>query len=113
MGVGAILTSDLFRLRTTLDEETQQDLDRQRILSMSDYLTVSEKEELFQINQRLWGLGLMGSSRDPLYAKFLRAWTEREQAVWREETSLSPDELKARDRLAAEIVQELAEEEST
>jgi ABC-type transport system involved in cytochrome c biogenesis ATPase subunit len=111
MGVGAILTSDLFRLRSTLDEETQRNLDRQRILSMGG-LTSDEKEELLQINRRLWGLGLMGSSRDPLYAKFVRAWTEREDAAWREETTLTPDELKARDRLAAEIVQELAEEES-
>jgi hypothetical protein len=34
MGVAAILTSDLFRLRSTLDPKTQDELDRQRILAM-------------------------------------------------------------------------------
>ena len=34
MGVAAILTSDLFRLKTTLDAQTQAALDRQRVLAM-------------------------------------------------------------------------------
>jgi AAA domain, putative AbiEii toxin, Type IV TA system len=36
MGVAAILTSDLFRLRSTLDAETQAALDRQRVLAMGE-----------------------------------------------------------------------------
>ncbi|MGC4859303.1 AAA family ATPase [Micromonospora sp. DT41] len=109
MGVGAILTSDLFRLRSTLDPDTQQDLDRQRFLAMSAR-TPAENEELRVLNARLRELGLTMAARDPLYELFLRAWTRSEDPAWLETPDLSPDEREARDRLADSIVAELREE---
>ena len=75
--------------------------------------SATEAEELRAISGRLHGKGLMAGSRDPLYALFVRAWTERENPAWRDATAFTADELVARNRLAAEIVAELAAEEAS
>lgn len=111
MGVAAILTSDLFRLRTTLDAKTQADLDRQRLLAMKETLTVDEEKELRELKARLRGKGFAQTIRDPLYELFIKAWTEREDPAWRGAVELTPEQREARARLAAEIVEQLRREE--
>jgi hypothetical protein len=78
MGVAAILTSDLFRLRSSLDSKTQADLDRQRLLAMKAELTSEEEEEMRRLKEDLHGRGFDQTIRDPLYHQFLEAWTEQE-----------------------------------
>jgi len=112
MGVAAILTSDLFRLQTTLDLETQRQLDRQRILADKEP-TPEVRAELAELNQKLRGKGFAQTIRDPLYELFMRAWTERENPVWRDQVELTPEQRRDRERLAAEIIAELAAEEET
>jgi hypothetical protein len=112
MGVAAILTSDLFRLRSTLDPQTQADLDRHRILAMQEHRTSQEDEELRQLNLFLRNKGLTQATRDPLYERFVRAWTEREDPAWAEVVELTPEQLDERNRLAAEIVEQLRREEA-
>lgn len=112
MGVAAILTSDLFRLQTTLDLQTQRQLDQQRILA--DAVPTPEvRAELAELEQQLRGKGFTRTIRDPLYEKFIRAWNEREDPVWRDTVELTPEQRLDRQRLAAEIAAELAEEEET
>lgn len=110
MGVAAILTSDLFRLRSTLDPETQARLDRQRILSMQAELSPEDEEELREIKAELKNLGFAQTIRDPLYELFVKAWTEREDPAWTQAVQLTPEQRNARARLAAEIVKELQRE---
>lgn len=111
MGVQAILTSDLFRLRSTLDLYTQGDLDRQRELaSKKDELSGDEKTELEELNKKLYSLSL--TSRDPLYELFLRKWNEREKPEWKSATELTPQQLKDREDLAVQIAGELEKERS-
>lgn len=106
MGVAAILTSDLFRLRTTLDKETQEDLDRQRVLSMSD-MNPEIRRELAELNRKLNSKGFSHTLRDPLYELFLKAWTKREDADWLDTVQLSRADIENRERLAETIVAEL------
>jgi predicted ATPase len=107
MGVAAILTSDLFRLRTTLDPDTQEALDRQRILAMKEDLSPEDEEELRALKVKLGNLGFAQTTRDPLYELFVKAWTERENPAWAEAVQLTPQQRRDRSRLAAEIVEEL------
>jgi energy-coupling factor transporter ATP-binding protein EcfA2 len=111
MGVQAILTSDLFRLRSTLDSDTQRDLDIQRRLAAKQTLTQEEQAELARVNQRLHGLGFSQSDRDPVVTLFLKKWAERERAEWAGKVELSDKELQERDELAQEIADEIAEEQ--
>lgn len=112
MGIQAILTSDLFRLRTTLDPDTQRDLDRQRELSTKPGdLSAEEQRELRDIRSRLQPLGFWKSDPDPMFALFQRKWTERAPAEPIGSVELTHDEIVARERLAEEIVAELAAEQ--
>lgn len=110
MGVAAILTSDLFRLRTTLDLETQRRLDRQRELIQKDDRSDEEESELSELLRELDRLGFSRTTRDPLYELFLRAWTKEEDPDWRRHVQLTPDQQRARTTLASEIVERLRRE---
>ncbi|MBS0220800.1 MAG: AAA family ATPase [Proteobacteria bacterium] len=110
MGIEAILSSDLFRLRSGgLDLPTQRDLDTQRSLSMKEGpLTENEREELREVTERLDSLGFWRSSQNKLFELFLQKWTEHERPEWRGAVELTPEQLKDREKLAADIVAELA-----
>lgn len=111
MGVAAILTSELFRLRTTLDPDTQAALDQQRLLAMKQDLTPDDQAELSRLREVLRGRGFDLTQRDPLYQEFLKAWTAQEDARWREAVELTPEQREARSRLAAKIVEDLRHEQ--
>jgi predicted ATPase len=108
MGVEAILTSDLFRLRSTLDAQTQTALDRQRLLAAKrGDLTVVEEAELAELDERLDALGFWKTDRDPLYSLFLKKWAEREKPEWIAATELTLEQQQDRERLAEQIAAEL------
>lgn len=112
MGFAAILTSDLFRLRTTLDATTQRRLDRRRVLSEKDNPSEEEIEELAALQKSLEGLGFSRTMRDPLYELFLEAWTEHEDPNWRNQVQLTPQQRRDRSRLASRIVQKIRQREA-
>ena len=112
MGVAAILTSDLFRLRSTLDANTQKSLDRQRILAMRETLSTEEEIELRELKLKLQNLGFTQTTRDPLYELFVKAWTERQDPAWSQAVQLTPQQQRDRARLAVEIVDELRREQA-
>ena len=109
MGVAAILTSDLFRLRTTLDADTQARLDRQRVLTMKDDRNDEEGRELNELQKTLEGRGFSRTIRDPLYQLFVEAWTKQEDPDWRKQVRLTPEQRRDRMRLATRIVDNLRE----
>jgi predicted ATPase len=112
MGIEAILSSDLFRLRSGgLDLPTQRDLDTQRRLSMREEpLTDAEREELKIVTERLDSMGFWRSGQDKLFELFLRKWTERERPEWRQMVELTPEQLRDREQLAADIIAEIVVE---
>jgi energy-coupling factor transporter ATP-binding protein EcfA2 len=111
MGVQAILTSDLFGLRSTLDPDTQRDLDLQRRLAQKEGpLSPADEKKLAELNDRLQPLGFSKTTRDPLYQLFVKAWTAREDPQWTKAVDLTPEQREARSKLAAEIVAEIAAE---
>ncbi|MXY51858.1 MAG: AAA family ATPase [Gammaproteobacteria bacterium] len=110
MGVGGILTSDLFGLRTTLDEDTQSQVERQRELALKPELEAEEESELRQLTDALTRLGFSTAGRDPLYQRFLRKWTQRASVDAGTVRRLSAAELREEEALVAEIAEELAAE---
>ena len=110
MGVAAILTSDIFGLRSTLDVDTQNKLDRQRQLSTKPELTRSEEGELGQLTEELGRLGFWTSSRDSLYDLFMRKWNERMEDEVSVDVHLTPEQIRAQEEIAARIAEEIAGE---
>lgn len=112
MGVAAILTSDVFGLSSTLDINTQRLLDeRRRLVHKARELDAEELVALVKINKSLEVLGFTSAVRDPLYERFSKLWTKREDIAWQNEPSLSEEQRKAQEKLAAEIIDQMLRDE--
>lgn len=110
MGVAALLTSDVYGLRSTLDWETQEKLDTKRRLAAKpiDELTENDKKKLQELNQELKTLDFTFSTRDPLYPQFVAAMTEEtERRPELQKEVLTKEELVEQTRIAREIAARL------
>jgi predicted ATPase len=105
MGVGALLTSDVYGLRSQLDLETLEKLDRKRALAAKALLDKDEEVELHLLSQELASLELAIEDRDREFQTYLRAKYRREEPL-PDEITLSRDEIFAERRLAEEILGE-------
>ena len=106
MGVAAILTSDLFRLRSTLDEETQELWEKRRLLAAkAGPLTQEESQRLEELDRDLPRMSL----QHPLFDRFLEAWEKEKKSQWPERPDLTPEQLEEQRKLAAKIVKDLME----
>ncbi len=109
MGYAGILTSDMFGLRTTLDNSTERLLRLRRKFTEKLELTHVETGRLKKIDQALEGLGFSTVHWDEEYAKYLRAQREIERGL--EPTNLSPDLHRIRNYRAREIIKKLVNTE--
>jgi len=112
MGVAALLTSELFGLRSTLDLETLGKLDRKRDLALKvskDSLTDEEEAELDMLNEELGNIDFTRSARDPLYKQFVDAMIASGEYRHPEKPVLTPEERQRQKELAERILEELKE----
>ncbi|MBV6499252.1 MAG: DNA replication and repair protein RecF [Prosthecobacter sp.] len=103
MGFAAILTSDFFGLRSTLDKETLTKIDKKREIALKQDKTDDDRKELEQLNNELGRLDFSHTVRDPLYAEFIRAITAATKdmpelkkpspniEMWRERQNIAKD----------------------
>src|SRR6266568_3864590 len=75
MGFAAILTSDFFGLRSTLDRATLKKIDKKRELAFKQDKSDIDRQELAALNEDLGKLDFSQAARDPLYIEFIRAIT--------------------------------------
>lgn len=110
MGVAGLLTSDLFGLPTTLDNETQNKLDRKLQLQYKkeNERTLKESAELTQLTQELEQLGFSRTTRDPLYGQFLEHLYSRPEF---QDKPITDVERKKMTELMDDILEEILEEE--
>jgi predicted ATPase len=107
MGVAAILTSDIFGLRSTLDLPTQAILDERRELAAQDDLSLEQEERMDELNQELEGLDFSITMRDPLYHDFVKEYTRRASLALKQNIVLTPEQQEEQRRLTRIILQEL------
>lgn len=107
MGVAALLTSELFGLRSTVDPQTLRELDRKRELASKQSLTKRERAELDRLNESLVNLDFTRSVRDPLYKLFVDAMMASNEYRPLRKPVLSPGEEEEQRRLAEKILQDL------
>jgi restriction endonuclease S subunit/energy-coupling factor transporter ATP-binding protein EcfA2 len=107
LGFTGILTSEMFGMRSDLDEETLADLDTQvRLVAKEGSLTSSEVRELEEINKRLEDAGFQKAFSDPYYAAFIRAWGRRHSDLMAGTRFLSQEQQEEIDRISREILEE-------
>lgn len=103
LGISGVLT-DIFGMPSTLDEPTQELIDKRNKLARLANLTMAQAQQLEIINDELRKMGFMYQERDPLYRKFLRKLDDVELA---DAGPLSPEELERRDETTREIIEQL------
>jgi energy-coupling factor transporter ATP-binding protein EcfA2 len=98
MGVGALLTTELWGLETQLDASTQQLIDEQHELAGYPQLSDVERERLRQVNEELDNRDFATERRDPVVALFLSELARRRQELIEAAGSGAPipaDEIEA------------------
>lgn len=117
MGYAAIVTSDMFGIASTMDEPTQELLERQRSYAAEEELSEEEQKDLDGINQKLGKLGFRFFHPDDEYSRYLRIRndylqekfeTSESGALARGVINMSRDD---REQLAEQLIKELVEEE--
>jgi energy-coupling factor transporter ATP-binding protein EcfA2 len=109
MGFQAILTSDFFKLRTTLDKDTLGLLDEKRELALKEAKSDADRARLAELDEELGRLDFSHAARDPLYLEFIRAMTQA-QAKHPEIGQAAPGEgdWRLRKQIAGEVARRLA-----
>lgn len=112
LGVAGILTSEFFNLPSTLDEDTQNELNEYRSLEVrerNEVLTVEENTLLKKYTKYFESLGFNKYTRDPLYAKFIE-----KTATLSEFNSIpkTKEEQQKQDDLTISILEDLLKEDS-
>ncbi len=108
MGFAAILTSDFFGMRSTLDRDTLKKIDDKRDLALKSDKTDNDRRKLAELNDELGKLDFTHAVRDPLYEEFVRAIT----AATKEHEDLkrpapSPEMWRKRQQIAKDIAERL------
>lgn len=107
MGISALLMSEVYGLRSELDPETLELLDRKRELAIKVELSETEREELKYLNNYLGSLDFTKTVRDPKFKLFVEAMTEIEKQRNLQLPDLTKEQREEQKRLAVEIVREL------
>jgi len=108
MGFAALLTSELYGLRSSLDIETMKDLDRKRQLAIKVQPTEEDLHELGVLNERLGQLDFTNTMRDPLYKPFVAAMSRLERELGLNTTVKSPEQLLKHKQLSEIVLRTIA-----
>jgi len=110
-GVAALLTSDVYGLRSSLDWVTQRKLDEKRdlVAKLSESLSLSERKatelRLQELNEGLSGLGFNYSFRDPMYEEYSRLMAiELEAYPELSEQKLTKEQQEEREEIAKNVI---------
>lgn len=109
MGYAGILTSDMFGLRTTMDNSTERLFRLRRRFTEKLELSPIQAGRLKRIDQALEGLGFTTMHWDEEYAQYLRVRREVEGEA--EPTNITPELKRVRKFRAKEIVKRMLESE--
>lgn len=107
LGVAGILTSELFGLPSTLDEETLELIEKRNLLIAKRDTTELNDEEKIILNETFQILGKLGintTDRDPLYEKFLIEMSKTDNFKIEKMTS---EEIEEQNKVAKQIMDKL------
>ena len=111
LGFTGILTSDMFGLRSDLDEETLTDLDdKVRLMAREEDLEPVDAKRLEGINERLAAAGFLRAFSDPYYSAFVRAWGRKYSELMAGQQFLTDEQRQEIERVARDVLTEASAE---
>jgi predicted ATPase len=115
MGVAGVVTSELIGLRSQLDRDTSEKVERQTFLSaalsVDGQLSEQESEDLKNLTEELSALGFNRTFRNPLEQKFFQALYQQQKEQGLDKPVLTKEEQDKLERLALKILNELDNED--
>ncbi|MGY1501323.1 AAA family ATPase [Streptomyces sp. QTS52] len=105
-GAGGLLTTDLFGLRSQLDEYTQGLIDQQYELLPAAADDPAKRAELRDVTAKLDALGFSTANRDPLVSAFLAELHRRRRALVEVAGSVDPPSPEQLEALVAQLFDE-------
>ncbi|MBT3039307.1 MAG: AAA family ATPase [Candidatus Thiodiazotropha sp. (ex Ctena orbiculata)] len=111
LGYSGILTSDMFGLRSDLDQETLEYLDEHAQLLSLDQMSTAQEKRYKDLTEKLRDSGFLQSYSDPYFAAFVKGWAKRNKINQFKKPFLSDRDRKALDDLTDEIFEEIESEE--
>ncbi|MFD4643137.1 AAA family ATPase [Lentzea sp. NPDC058436] len=107
MGVGNLLTSDVYGLKAQVDIETLEKIQLKRSLAARNDLSADEESKLAGLAEELRHLGLLTEDRDPDFQEYLKVkYAEREVQAPKAEPRTQAD-IQAERALAERIFSEV------
>ncbi|PSJ55943.1 AAA family ATPase [Pseudaminobacter soli (ex Li et al. 2025)] len=106
LGFTSTLT-EIFGLPTTLDPETQKQIDERNTLARIEERSEKQERMLIELNDKLDRLGFLHESRDPLYDDFLKAVHDYKYA---DRPPMTQEQIEKRRRAMQALVQSLSEQ---
>ena len=113
LGVAGILTSELFGLGTTVDKETNDELEeRNSLLYRQDHQELDEegKGRLQKLFVKLNLKGFTNVDKDPMYTKFLQAAATHDEFQFK--PHYTKEEIERQNQIALSILDEIFNEEA-
>jgi predicted ATPase len=114
LGFSGILTSDMFGLRSDLDQETLGYLDEHAQLLSVDEPNQQQQNRIKELQNILGDAGFLQAYSDPYFSAFVKAWARKHRIAEFKKPFLSDNERHELETMTDEILEELeAEEKST
>lgn len=111
MGFSAILTSEFFGLRSSLDRATLELLDEKRRLGTLQNRSRLQEDRLLELNKLIRGADFSTTVRDPLYAEFVNAMTEAgKRNPELNNAVLTAEDIEARRKHASEAISKISQD---
>ncbi|MGY6451958.1 AAA family ATPase [Vibrio parahaemolyticus] len=107
LGVTGILMSDMFGLRSDLDNETLKVLDDHAQLLAKDELEKDDLEQLEKLEDTLDEAGFLRAYSNPYFSAFMKEWGKREKGFESSKSFLSDEDRKKMAALTKSIVEKL------
>jgi predicted ATPase len=108
LGIAGVLTSEIFGLRSTMAPEIADKIERKHeLMARGNERSIDEAREFTSLDRELNEVDLSAGHPDPLYAEFVKRLLQRENQVLRTQDSFSPEEIRTRDALMDEIIDEI------
>jgi len=113
LGFSGILTSDMFGLRSDLDQETLSFLDEHAQLLGVENPNTRQKKRIKELQDILSESGFLQSYSDPYFSAFVKAWSRKNNSSDFKKPFLSDNEREEMSNMTDEILAELDAEEKS
>lgn len=109
LGVEAIIQSDLYGIRTSLDKKIQEKIDLRNLLLSEESVSDNSSKEIDELNNELDSIGFSSAHPNPYFSNFAKALSRNPHF---KRPDFTPEEYDELQKMTDELLTEILEEEN-